>query len=49
MLENLKGRNQYVDRDLPGSKILKWTLRTQDMWVRTVFVWIRLWTNAGLL
>jgi hypothetical protein len=41
VLENLKRRNQFLDIDLHGRKILDWTLQAQDTRIRTALVWVK--------
>jgi hypothetical protein len=47
--ENLTGRDQSEDLDVDVRKILQWILGKYDGKVWTVFIWLRIGTNDGLL
>jgi len=40
VLEKPERRNEFLDTDLDGRKILNRTLETQDTRIRTAFVWV---------
>jgi hypothetical protein len=46
---NLRNRDDFEGPGIDGRIILKWIFRKWDGEIRTGLIWVRIWTDGGLL